>query len=34
VNLVPGTPDDLARMIDTDLERWTRIIRAAKITAD
>jgi tripartite-type tricarboxylate transporter receptor subunit TctC len=34
MNLVPGTPDDLARMIDTDLERWTRIIRAAKITAD
>jgi len=34
LTLVPGTPDDLARMMDSDLERWTRIIRAAKITAD
>ncbi len=31
---LPGTPDDLARMIATDLERWTQLIRAAKITAD
>jgi tripartite-type tricarboxylate transporter receptor subunit TctC len=30
----PGTPDELARIIDTDLERWTRVIRAAKIKAD
>jgi tripartite-type tricarboxylate transporter receptor subunit TctC len=31
---LPGTPEDLERMIATDLERWTRLIRAAKITAD
>ncbi len=30
----PGTPADLERMITTDLERWTRLIRAAKITVD
>jgi len=30
----PGTPDDLARLMTTDLERWTQLIRAAKITAD
>jgi tripartite-type tricarboxylate transporter receptor subunit TctC len=30
----PGTPEDLARLIDTDLERWTRIVRTAGITAD
>jgi len=34
LNPTPGTPDDLARMIETDLERWTRLIRAAKIKAD
>lgn len=31
---LPGTPEDLARMIATDLERWTQLIRAAKITVD
>ena len=30
----PGTPADLERMITTDLDRWTRLIRAAKITVD
>jgi tripartite-type tricarboxylate transporter receptor subunit TctC len=34
LNPLPGAPEDLIRMIDTDLERWTRIIRAAKIKAD
>jgi len=34
LNPLPGTPEDLARMIETDLERWTRIVRAAKIKAD
>ncbi len=34
LNPTPGTPDDLARMIDTDLARWTRIVRTAKITAE
>jgi tripartite-type tricarboxylate transporter receptor subunit TctC len=31
---LPGAPEDLARMIATDLERWTRLIRAANIKAD
>ncbi len=28
---LPGGPDDLTRMIKTDLERWSRVIRAAGI---
>jgi tripartite-type tricarboxylate transporter receptor subunit TctC len=34
LNPTPGKPDDLARTIDTDLERWTRIVKAAGIKAD
>lgn len=34
LNPLPGTPEDLTRMIETDLERWTRVVRAAKIEAD
>ena len=34
LNPTPGTPEELSRMIETDLERWTRLIRAAKIKAD
>ena len=34
LNPTPGTPEELTRMIETDLERWTRLIRAAKIKAD
>jgi len=34
LNPTPGKPDDLARLIDTDLERWTKIVRAAGIKAD
>jgi tripartite-type tricarboxylate transporter receptor subunit TctC len=34
LNPTPGTPGDLARLIDADLERWTRIVRAAGIKAD
>jgi tripartite-type tricarboxylate transporter receptor subunit TctC len=30
----PGTPGELARRIDVDLERWTRLIRAANIKPD
>jgi len=30
----PGTPEQLAQTIETDLDRWTRLIRAAKIKAD
>ncbi len=31
---IPGTPDDLSRMITTDLERWTTVIRNAHIKPD
>jgi len=31
---LPGTPEDLTRMIARDLERWTAVVRAAKIEAD
>ena len=34
LNPLPGTPEDLTRMIETDLGRWTRVVRAAKIEAD
>jgi tripartite-type tricarboxylate transporter receptor subunit TctC len=34
LNPLPGAPEDLARIIDNDLVRWTRIIRVAKIKAD
>jgi tripartite-type tricarboxylate transporter receptor subunit TctC len=34
LNPLPGTPEELTRMIETDLERWTRVVRAAKIEAD
>jgi tripartite-type tricarboxylate transporter receptor subunit TctC len=34
LNPLPGTPEDLSRMIATDLDRWTRVVRAAKIEAD
>ena len=34
LNPIPGSPEDLARMIATDLERWKAIARAAKIEAD
>jgi tripartite-type tricarboxylate transporter receptor subunit TctC len=29
-----GTPDELARTINVDLERWTRLIRTANIKPD
>jgi tripartite-type tricarboxylate transporter receptor subunit TctC len=34
LNPLPGSPEDLSRMITTDLERWTAVVRAAKIEAD
>ena len=34
LNPTPGRPEDLARMIETDLDRWTKVVRAARITAD
>ncbi len=34
LNPTPGSPGELARMIATDLERWTAVVRAAKLRAD
>jgi tripartite-type tricarboxylate transporter receptor subunit TctC len=34
LNPIPGKPEDLTRMIDTDLDRWTKIVRAARIAPD
>ena len=31
---VTGTPEELARRVENDLERWTRVVRAARIGAD
>ena len=31
---VTGSPEDLARLVETDLERWTRVVRAGHISAD
>ena len=29
-----GTPEELAKLIETDLERWGKVVREARITAD
>jgi tripartite-type tricarboxylate transporter receptor subunit TctC len=34
LNPVTGTPEELARLVQTDLERWTRVVRAARIGSD
>ena len=34
LNPTPGKPEDLARLIVVDLERWTKIVRAAGIKPD
>jgi tripartite-type tricarboxylate transporter receptor subunit TctC len=34
LNPVTGTPEELARLVETDLERWTKVVRAARISAD
>jgi tripartite-type tricarboxylate transporter receptor subunit TctC len=34
LNPTPGRPEDLARLIDRDLDRWTKIVRTARIKAD
>ena len=34
LNPVTGTPDELARLVENDLERWTKVVRAARISAD
>ena len=34
LDLVTGTPEELARLVETDLERWTRGVRTARISVD
>jgi len=34
LNPVTGTPEELTRLVETDLERWTRVVRAANIGVD
>lgn len=34
LNPVTGMPEELARLVETDLERWTRVVRAARIGSD
>ncbi len=34
LNPVTGTPEELARLVETDLERWTQVVRSARIAAD
>jgi tripartite-type tricarboxylate transporter receptor subunit TctC len=34
INPTPGTPEQLAKTIEVDLARWTRIVRAANIRSD
>lgn len=34
LNPVTGTPEELARLVETELERWTRVVRAARISPD
>jgi tripartite-type tricarboxylate transporter receptor subunit TctC len=34
LNPQTGTPEELAKLIETDLERWGRLMREARITAD
>jgi tripartite-type tricarboxylate transporter receptor subunit TctC len=30
----PGTPEELAKLIDTETEKWSKVVRDAKITAE
>ena len=34
LNPVTGTPEELARLVEIELERWTRVVRAAHIGVD
>ena len=34
LNPVTGSPKELAQLVETDLERWTRVVRAAHIGID
>jgi tripartite-type tricarboxylate transporter receptor subunit TctC len=34
IHPTPGTPEELAKTIEVDLARWTRIVRAANIKSD
>jgi tripartite-type tricarboxylate transporter receptor subunit TctC len=34
LNPVTGTPEELGKLVESDLERWTKVVRAAHISAD
>lgn len=34
LNPVTGTPEELGKLVERDLERWTKVVRAARISAD
>jgi tripartite-type tricarboxylate transporter receptor subunit TctC len=34
LNPLTGTPEELAKLVESDLERWTKVVRAARISAD
>ena len=34
LNPVTGTPDELGKLVESDLERWAKVVRAARINAD
>jgi tripartite-type tricarboxylate transporter receptor subunit TctC len=34
LNPVTGTPEELAKLVESDLERWTKVVRAGRISAD
>jgi tripartite-type tricarboxylate transporter receptor subunit TctC len=34
LNPLTGTPAELAKLIETDFERWGRVVREARISAD
>ena len=34
LNPVTGTPEELGKLVESDLERWTKVVRAARISAD
>ena len=34
LNPVTGTPEELGKLVESDLDRWTKVVRAARISAD
>ena len=33
-NIIPGTPEDMAKMLDTELKRWGPIVKASGAKVD